>query len=546
MNVFCKLAASTVLVLICIACSAQEKNNKANHPSKAIDKTIDSAIKNDKRANNMTSLTLKIANPEVTVLQGTPIHISLIIENTGDSSVNVHSAESPSTFEYVLRNKNGGEALVLSEKTALLNRLGDPIPPLPMEYVALEPSQSLSYQDEILRFSQTDIAAGEYALSVYYDGPGGRIESASIALTVTAVSVQSISMFANTLPVNYLTSIYTQQDKKSQQISIYQRDSKPDDPQDGISYFRTQLASDTFKGVALAIEMGNVHDTNWFATLVDQSLNVQLAGREKIYLTMDPIKLALTDPQLFPVGWQMNVSDGWATTVADVYFSLLGFDANKQLVFSLIKINADSGQIENYSVSLGVAGQPGLWKVKAIFAETGPQEFQLLLETVEGNGARKLDLFMLDPAAGQLKSKMTLPIEADGIDALSFYPVATGYKESIDILLNNNQRKEMIFKRFSVENEKVIPAYSHTFNNSKDANNELIKNWVLPSRPLTPPIAAAALNDTIVSREISDNSAEQIISRNQANSSLLNIELIGEQIWLIWFNSETGFMYQKI
>lgn len=494
----------------------------------------------------MTALTLKITKPEVTVLQGTPIHILLSLENRGDISINVHSADSPSTFEYVLHSKNGGSILVLSEKSALLDRLGDPIPPLPMEYVALEPSQSLPYQDEILRFSQSDISAGEYALSVFYDGPGGRIESDSIALTVKPINVQSINMFANTSPVNYLSSIYTQQDKNTQDISIYQRDSEPDNPQDGISYFRTQVPADKLKGVSLAIEMGNVHDTSWFATLVDNSLNVKLAGREKIYLSMDPVKVALSKPQLFPVGWQMNMSDGWATTVADVYFSLLGFDANKNLVFSVVKVNVNSGQVESFPVPLGVSDQPGRWKVKAIFGETGPLDFHLLLETVEGNGTHKVDLFIMDPAAGQLKSKMNLPIEAAGIEAVSMHPVSTNGKESVDILLDiNQQRKEIKFNRYTFDDGKLQLIYTHSFDNPQDENNNLAKNWVLPSLPLTPPVTVGILNDTILARELTGKEVA-IVSTDQSNITLLSLELIGDRAWVIWFNSETGFVYQKL
>lgn len=533
-------------MFLCFACSAKDQNSsKLSNHQKSL--RTDATAQNDHRGKNMSSLVLTISTPKLTVLEGSSIRVPLELKNNGSSDIRVHGPDSPSTFEYILKSDDAKTVFVLSEKKALLGRLGDPIPPLPTEYVVLSTGQSTLYEEDIIRFSLKTIPTGMYQLSAVYGENEKRVESPAISLNIQSLNVNLFESYANSTPAPNLSSIFAHIDKTHNDTSVFLRDTKTDNPEDGVNYLVHRFPAGTLDGLSMAIETGNVHDFQWVAWLSNDVLFQQMNGRGKTYLSLDGISTKLSGSVLFPLGWQMNVSDGWSTAVSDVYFAVLGFDASRNLTFSILKSDPDKGDTSFHSVSLNTSVQPKQWKVQAVFGETGPLEFHVVIESLDNEGKSKLDYFIVDPFKKVLKKRLSLKLNAGKIKALSISPVIKNDVSILDVLIDVDQKdSEMIFMRFSVKDEEANPIYSHNFANLKDEKGNAAKQWTLPSIPLSPPIALSILGNSIVAFELTENSGKTIVSENQSSPDLLNIELLGDQIWVIWFDKNIGFRYEKL
>ena len=495
----------------------------------------------------MSSLTLTISAPKLTVLEGSPIPITFTLKNTGSRDISVHSPDYPSTFEYILKSDDEKTIIVLSAESALLGRLGDRIPPLPSKYVVLAPGQHAQYEEDVMTLSLKAIPRGKYRLSVAYEENEKRVESPAISLNIQSLNVNLLENYANSTPAPNLSSIFTHIDKANNDTSVFLRDSKTDNPEDGVNYLVHRFPAETLDSLSMAIETGNEHDFQWFAWLSNDVLFQQINGRGKTYLSLDGISTQLSGSVLFPLGWQMNVSDGWSTAVSDVYFAVLGFDSHRNLTFSVLKSDPNKGGAHFYPVSLNTSVQPKQWKVQAVFGETGPIEFHVVIESLDNKGQSKLDYFIVDPFKKVVKKRLNLKFNAGKIKALSMSPVIKNDVSILDILIDVAQKdSEMMFMRFSVKDEEANPIYSHHFTNLRDEKGNTAKQWTLPSIPLPHPIALSSLDNNIVAVELAENAKKTIVSENQSSPDLLNIELLGDQIWVIWFEKNVGFRYEKL
>jgi len=535
-----------LLLFLCFACSAKDQNNSklSNHQKSPRAGTI---AQNNHRVKNMNSLTLTISTSKLTVLEGSSIRIPLELKNNGLNDIHVHGPDSPSTFEYILKSDDGETIIVLSAESALVSRLGVRIPPLPSKYIVLAPGQHAQYEEDVMKLSLEAIPRGKYRLSVAYGEDEKRIESPAISLNIQSLNVNSLDSYANNAPAPHLSSIFTHIDKANNDTSVFLRESKTDNPQDGVNYLVHRFPAETLDGLSMAIETGNVHDFQWVAWLSNDVLFQQMNGRGKTYLSLDGISTQLSGSMLFPLGWQMNVSDDWNTTRSNVYFAVLGFDSSRNLTFSILKSDPDNGDISFHPVPLNISVQPKQWKVQAVFNETGPIEFHVVIESLDNKGQSKLDYFIVDPFKEVVKKQLNLAFNAGEIKALSMNPMIKSDVSILDILIDVAQQdSQMMFIRFSVKDEEANPIYSYRFTNLKDKKGNIAKQWTLPSIPFSRPLALSFLDNSIIAVELTENTQKTTVSENQSPPDFLNMERLNDQIWVIWFDKNAGFRYEKL
>ncbi|HED35946.1 MAG TPA: hypothetical protein ENJ08_17255, partial [Gammaproteobacteria bacterium] len=184
---------------------------------------------NSKKVNKMTSLVLKITTDKATVLSGESVNVSVKLTNSGNVSIDAYPDYSPDEFEYILKSKDGKIDLLLSETQDLLNKIGEPIPPMPDEFVSLQPGDTRVYKVDIADYSNIAIPVGQYTLLATLEKGGARFESMPIDLSVEKINAQLAIMYAASY-INDLSMILSHFNNETKSITIYHKKSWPEMP----------------------------------------------------------------------------------------------------------------------------------------------------------------------------------------------------------------------------------------------------------------------------------------------------------------------------
>lgn len=175
-----------------------------------------------KEVKKMISLGLKITIDKTTVLAGEPVNALVTFSNSGPNPIGANEQFTTYDFEYTLRNKGEGEDLFLSKQQALLDKLKDPVPTVPREFIKLQPSESKNYEIDIAELNSQSVPVGIYALSVSYGVGSNRIESDTVDLNVEKINVRSVSMSIGSY-LNDLSMVFSNFDSNAQSLTVYQK-----------------------------------------------------------------------------------------------------------------------------------------------------------------------------------------------------------------------------------------------------------------------------------------------------------------------------------
>ncbi|VAW73638.1 hypothetical protein MNBD_GAMMA10-1207 [hydrothermal vent metagenome] len=500
---------------------------------------------NIQKVNKIISLVLELTIDKTTVLSGEPVNVSVKLTNSGSVSVEVYPEDASGELEFILRSKDGGINLLLSQTQDLRNKLNHRTPSLFEEFIDLPSGEYRVYQTDIAAYSNVAIPVGQYTLLARLEKGGMRFESKPVNINVEKINIQSVIVYSAS-SLNNISMISPHLNNKIQSVTIYYKESWLKMPYDGVFYQRNIFPSNKqINGLSGAVKYGISNHETWLAWLKGDVLEMQLGSKGKIYYTTDSIETSLQHTQLYPVGWQLSMPEA--------YFAVMGLDKQQHLTLSLIKNDEYSGKAIIYPVLLDIDKLPNRWKLKNIFGKDRNITSYLLLETIE-NGISKVEMLVLKPLEGVIVKRYTLPGITGKLEALSMNPISTWFEaeleaedqEEVDVIADllfktNGKNPQMTFMRFSDKHEK--PVIQHTFPLIKDKNNQLASHWTLSPAPLENPQAIAVLQDSIIAKKLTDDSPFVVLSEHSSGAKYLNLELMGKELWAIWVDPESGFEY---
>ena len=479
----------------------------------------------------MTSLQLVVTPTAPDVLVGESLDVKVALKNVTGAVVQVHGPDEPSQFEFVLRPRDHRQSvLVLSAAEALL----EPVP-LPTELSPLKPGAQLTYKEDLADYAPKGIPAGQYALSVAYSLNGERVESAAVPLSVLVPQVARLATLSG--PSESRLATVFAHGTPGKEMTIFQRESFPETPNDAVSFRRRTTAAPGCAGVAAAVELDRNQGVRWVAWLEGQALGGAVSEQHTLYVLVEPVPTTLTSPVLQTVGWQ--------PTVNEAAFALLGTNAEAKPTLALLTFSAKTKQGTVHTVPLPISEPPAFWRARRREKAVAPMQYDLVTALPAGGGVR-VQANAVCPDTGAAAPPTLLAARQEPLVALAMYPVATDQPGVVDALFGpGGNPSRMTFLRLPLAGGK--PILEQSFPVQAGPGIPSPTGWALSPEPQAMPTVLAKVGEEIVAWALADGKVRRMVLADEsARATHLRLEMVGEELWAIWADPASGLRHRKV
>lgn len=487
-------------------------------------------------ASKMSMLNIEIDLRKDRTLFGESMPVTVTLTNTGQPTLSVHSPDSPSEFEFILRPKDPNkQVIVLTELSALLARDNNPPPSMPFEMVTLSSGTKAIYQDDLAGYQIDPIETGEYQLSVAYAGNGERIESKTVNLGVVPANISHLTA------VNDNDSLFvTFSHHDSKNIGqVFRHESRSENPNDGVAFQRAKTTS-LVSGVASAqaVSEDEELDGGWFAWLDGDALGAGADQFNTLFMTIDPIPLTLQSAVLQPAGWRTGVNDA--------QFAVVGLNQKGEISFASVNFSALNKTGTVHTAPLLLAKLPEHWVAGLRSGSTGNDQYDFI-SSLESGTELKIVHQVLMPRSGKAGSEVVLYKSEKKLStlALSLPVVINEQSNMLDVLLGSlSDPSQITFLRIPLDGGE--PELTYTFTIKVDLHGNQPEQWAISPAGYPEPIVVVKFGNRILAKKFGANSQNFILSEQAEHVHHLQLTQVGEAIWLLWSDDSDGVHYKKL
>jgi hypothetical protein len=483
----------------------------------------------------MTTLKIAVIPIVSEIIIGESLKVDVELSNSGSSTVNVHSPESPSEFEYILRPDNGKAVMVLSARRARLARTREPVP-LPTSMVPLKPGSAIKYRSDLADFAVDGMPAGNYRLAVAYRIGEEYLESSPVPLAVVEPNISKMALVLGSSQQR-LAAVFSHIAATGVNV-LFQRESAPKAPWDAVSFRRAEIKAPPIDvgGVASAVEINRNEGARWFAWLEKQSLGAGVGNGSSLYALIDAVPTGLVSLSLQEAGWQPEANDA--------RFALVGSDSKGKTVFTLATFSARTKRGEMKTVPLSIQKLPLRWCARSKMKGVEKAHYDVITATQTGEEVRLIQQTII-PDSDVANQPIDLTKREEPLAAMAMYPVAVEQPGVADVLFGpSGKSSQMTFLRLPLDGAKAVIEYK--FSISPDSTGKTFSHWTLCPRPLQRPLVVAKLGDRIIGRRLEEGASVFTIADDSAGAEHLHLEAVGEDLWAIWADPKKGIQYRQV
>ncbi|MGH9900506.1 MAG: hypothetical protein ACRD68_01565 [Pyrinomonadaceae bacterium] len=465
---------------------------------------------------------------EVMVGAAMPVHVTLT--NGGEAALQVPDTLAFSEFEFHLRPSGGrGEARKLSARFAQFERNPDPLPPPPKMTRPLPPGEKIEYVENLANYATRPLDAGQYLLSVVFDGAYGRLESAPTPVAVVAPRVSALATAVGDQTI--LGTVFAHLTASGEPV-IYQRESVIGRPDDGVAYQR--FGSPALKAVAAAVKLSERPITRWFGWLQGDAIAGGAGEEHALVAHIEPVPLGLKSSTLQSVGWQPSVES--AT------FAAVGADAQNRVALALVTFQVEgTGSVK--TVRLAMPTIPVRWAARYHPQDAGGR-YDVVTASNYGR-AVLLQRHAVSSAAGTADPPVILTEREEPLAALALAPLAGTGAGAVDVLFGpaGGDKARMTFLRLSLDGGKPLARW--TFSAPADAQKKTPTAWAIAPTP--DPVVLAKLGDHLLVRRASSPPGWVPFMDGAAGAEHLRLEVLRDgSMWAIWADAAHGIRYKQV
>jgi hypothetical protein len=520
-----KIAAPALLcgvAVLCIGAAAAEVPAPASRGAATVTK---------KGAPRMTSLAVSLALDNPQSLAGESIPVTVTLRNAGTAPVSVHSPDSPSVFEYMLRPP-AGAAVVLSARNARLARDPNPAPRLPEVRADLAPGAALEFKEDLASYAARPVPPGRYSLTVAYGDEASRAESAPVTLDITVPQVSRLATSWSTADSS-LAAVFAHVPAQGGSI-VFQRESLSQRPDDGTAYRRATIKPEV-TGVASAVETADTAEPptgRWLAWMHGGVLSAAVAQGATVFVSIDGTELGLREVSLHRTGWQPEVNQAMFVALG------LGADGKPALAAATFSARERKGRVE--LVPLGIAALPQAWRARYRRDDSGAAALDLVM--VERGG--RLSRQTVHPQAKRAETPVPLFMLPAPLAAMDLAPVAGASPGSIDVLVGpHGDPPQVTFLRLALDG--AAPLMNVAFGVPLDAAKRPPFDWALAAGA-QPPVGVARFGDQIIGRRLTASGRGFVLEPKSASAAPVQLQVAGQDVWAVWVEPAAGLRYRKL
>ena len=480
----------------------------------------------------MAPLNLSIAPLSSDVVSGERLGVRVVVTNPGPQAAVVAGPKSPSEFEFVLRPDDGRAPRTLTAVAARLARTIDPPPPLPRATVTLAPGDSATYEDDLAAYATSPLPPGRYALTVALGAGADRNESPAVALTVVPPAVRALAAVIDRSGASRLVSTFAHATAGGD-VVIFQRESRPQLPADGVSHRRATVVAPgpATVAVAVGVELDRQRGGRWFGWQHGDAIGAGIAENVRIFQRVEPVPVGLGAVALHHVGWQ--------PTINDAVFAALGTAADGRVALAAVSVTG-RGAHAIATAPLGIASVPAHWAVRWQRGGASPRFDVVWARRSEGR--TRVEHQVATPGALAPAVTVTLLDSAEPVVALALDPVdGPGVA---DVLVGPAADGQLTLLRLPLGGGP--PRGRWTAAAPADRDGRRPTAWALGAPAMGDPIALAGLGASLLSWRVAKGDAWTSLPAGAGPASHLTLAPVAGRAWAVWAEPESGLRYAPV
>ncbi len=479
-------------------------------------------------------VTIAPQNPEAIV--GESLNVAVTLKNLQEGPVEVVSADTGADTEFLLEPVGAGqEPRVLSSLLARAKRSDDPLPQLPVAMTKLGPGEEVVYREDLSFYAVEPLKPGRYRLSVSCPAGGERHRSPAVPIAIVPPRVQALAL-APGAGLRRLGMVFAH-DNGDKSLAIFQRESAPNKPADGISYRRATLKPPAVvSGVATSMDFGVQWEGRWYAWLHDGRLSAGVAQGHVVFTQLEPVALGLTAPTLHGAGWQ--------STVETATFVALGANAKGRPTLAAATFEAKGTAAVKASL-LAAPAVPTLWAA-ARHMKADPPRYTIVWAAPWKEATRVQRQYPRFVEADTEPDALTLLETPGPVRALALAPVADAGVDTVDALVGGSaQDRRLTLYRLPIDGGE--PKGKWTFAAPAERTGETPTAYTLLRAPVADPPVLAKLGATVLLCRVASGGGWVPLAENAPRADHLRLETIKDgSIWAIWADPDLGIQYKRL
>jgi len=483
----------------------------------------------------MSAVLLTIAPVHPEVIVGESLNVKVTLENTGTEPVEVHSPESPSELEFILRTEEQGrEPRMLSEREAMSLRNPESVPELPTTMATLAPKATLDYTEDLAGLAIPPLEAGRYQVSVAYRLAGERVESPGEPISIVVPQVRALAAAPGPTRGNLsLVFVHAAADKTQ---AVFHHESAPGAPADGTAYRRATVAPPaSVTAAATTVELYRNQGVRWVAWLQDGALAAAVAQLHTLFVSVKPVDLGLKSPELQPVGWQ--TSDNTAV------FAALGTGEGNRVAMAIVSFDArDGGKGRVTTVPLAAAARPTWWAAQYQVENEKARLHVVCAAVAEGKMQVQRQTVSLD--TGEAEAPVLLTERAEMVAALALSPLA-GEPAAVDALFGPvGDEGKLTLLRLPLDGGKPLGEWTSTAPEGPDKARP--SAWAMALALLPDPVVLAKHGNKLLARRAAGGDWAPLADQAARAVHLQLAVLADGVVWAVWADPRTGIHFRAL